>query len=97
MIMQDCVSNQDPPSPLQNQVFNFFTSLWGGAGAAAVLASFLATLQGCSLSHVCQGHAVQLFQGHGRGIWESLLIAAGLLCNFLQEAVLHLLSGIGRT
>lgn len=56
-----CVSNQDPSHPSQNEGLNFFTSLWGGAGAAAALASFPAVLRGCSLCCACQGRAVQLF------------------------------------
>lgn len=77
-----CVSNQDASHPLQNQGLNFFTSLWGAAGAAAALAGFPAVLQGCFLCSGCQGRAVQLFQRHGRGIRGSFPIAAGLLCGF---------------
>lgn len=70
-----CVS-QDPSHPGHNQGWNFYMSLWGGAGAAAVLASFTAVLQG--LCCLCQGCAMQLFQRHGRGLWRSFWSAMRL-------------------
>lgn len=71
-----CVS-QDPSHPVQNQGWNFSVSLWGGAGAAAVLASCPGVLQG--LCCLCQGCAIQRFQSMGEAFGEVSSIAAGLL------------------
>lgn len=78
-----CVS-QDPSHPVQNQGWNFYVTLWGGAGAAAVLASCPGVLQRLSACvKVVPYNASRAWERHLVKFLQLLLVCSEAFCRKL--------------